>query len=162
MAMLADLIAEQAPAVRRALGGRSYEMLSDGPENCRLVADELTVRFDWAWRERWIVSSIQPHHVSSHPLDLSIYAETATDMWLRAEGREWPTRRSGPMSAAQLAEELALIEQVLAATFSSPAAVREALLFIAGYSLGYTDRVIVPEQAPPTSFVERLLARFRP
>ena len=57
MAVLAELVAEQAPAVRRALGGRSYELVSDGPEACRLVTDELTIRSDWLRRERWIGSS---------------------------------------------------------------------------------------------------------
>lgn len=161
MAVLADLIAAEAAVVGQALGGRSYELVADDPESCRLVADDLTVRFDWARREQWIVSSIEPHAVSSHPLDLSIYAESDTDMWLRAQGHEWPVRRSGPMSGAQLSEELSLVEQVIGETFTSSAAVREALLFIAGYSLGYTDRVIVPEEAPPTSFVARLLAKFR-
>ena len=65
------------------------------------------------------------------------------------------------MSGAQVAEELRLIGQVLEETFSDPAALRDGLFYHRGYSEGYTDTCVIPEDEPPKGFVRRLLERFR-
>jgi hypothetical protein len=161
MKTLAELVALQEEAVRKALADRSYEVASEGSECCRIIADDLTVTFDWWWRERWIVSSIEPRMVPDHPLDLSAHRQIDTDMWLRGRGGEWPERHRGDMGVKLLLDELKLVERVIGETFSDQSRIRDGLIFAAGYGQGYTDRVIVPAQAPPASFVNRLIERFR-
>lgn len=159
MSSLADLVSKHASTLRRILGARDFEIIAEGQAGCRVVANDVTIRLTWDWRDKVIVSSIEPRDIPSHPLKID--ADGLTDLWLKARGGDWPARKSGEMTASQLIEELARIEQVLTDSFSDPTSLRDGLLFMAGYTQGYTHYSSVPDEAPPPSFVERMMARFR-
>lgn len=156
---MVDLVRQERQRLEKALGGLSYELLDEGKSACRVVTDGFAVEFVWMSRERWIDADIEVHDVRDHPLQP--HAKYSARQWLEARGLPTLPRRSGDMSLPLLLDELALVERVVADILSVKHELRQALFYLAGFGSGYNDRVLVPEQGPPTNIHQWANARFR-
>lgn len=154
-----DLVRQEHLLLETAIGGAAYELQDDGKDVCRVVTDKFTVSFVWMGRERWIDADIKIYDVADHPLDP--HAEYSARQWLEARALPTLPRRSGGMSSLLLRDELAEVGEVVAHIFSSKSALWEALFYRSGLNSGYTDRVLVPEQAPPASIQRWAETRFQ-
>lgn len=160
---MAALVLQERALLEQAIGGVPYELVDEDDDLCRVITDRFTVIFSWDWRDRWIDASVRLSEAPSPPLDH--HPEHSARAWLEAQGLPALSRRSGPKSPALLRDELESLRHLVTLILSDERKTKEALSYLDGRSRGYTDRVVVPEEAPPqlvTDWVEqrsRLRAR---
>lgn len=162
MRQLLTELTKLGPMVQQALVNRPYDLSVDPKGGCRIATSDVTVRFVYDHRDSEVSASITPIRIlgAEHPMLDPADAENLVDAWLRSQGEEWPRRPRGPLRAEQVVFELRLVERALKQVFVDPDRVRDALIFVAGYNSGYTDRYIVEEEAPSPGFIGRLLANL--
>jgi hypothetical protein len=153
------LVRQERSLVEGAIGGVPYDLCDDGEELCRVVTSEFTVSFVWMWRERWINADIEVHDVADHPLDP--HAKYSARQWLEARALPTLPRKSGEMSSVLLRDEIFEVGEVVAHVLSNEKSLREALFYRDGLNHGYTDRVPVPEEAPPANIQRWAETRFQ-
>lgn len=156
---LADLVRQDQDLLNRAIGGVPYQLVDDHADYCRVVTENFTVEFSWMWREQWIDAQITVHEPVDHRLDLD--RQLSARDWLEAQGLPTLPPRPGPKSQHLLRDELECVRQVVSQVLSDERKVREALLYWAGRNEGYTDRVLVSEEAPPKLITDWTEERLR-
>jgi hypothetical protein len=144
---LADIVGRDRALLERAIAGRAYELVDVHDYQCRVVTEAFTVILTWDYRGEWTSAHIGVHESRNHPLDPHL--EYSAEAWLEAQGLPAPPRRPGPKSSIRLRDELELVHRVVTQILSDGRKVREALFYLDAHCKGYTDRVVVPEEAPP-------------
>jgi hypothetical protein len=144
---VAELVRQDRALLQRAIAGAPYELLDVHDFQCRVVTDTFTVTLTWDYRDRWIDAQVELRDVRDHPLDP--HPEYSARAWLEAQGLPKLPRRSGHKSSILVRDELESVHQVVTQILSDERKAREALFYLHGNMLGYNDRVLVPEEAPP-------------
>jgi hypothetical protein len=153
-----DLVREDRSLLEQAIGGVPYELQDDSKDMCRVATEKFTVSFVWMRRERWIDGEIEVHDVADHPLDP--HRKYSARQWLEARGLPTLARKSGKMGSLLLRDELVEVGEALASILSHERVLRQTLFYLSGQTSGYTDRVLVPEQAPPANIQRWAETRF--
>ncbi|MFM9976587.1 MAG: hypothetical protein ACKVOP_00875 [Sphingomonadaceae bacterium] len=154
------LVRSEKHRLEAAIGNVPYVLVDLDKTSCEVITDRFTVTFAWWLREQWVNADIKLQEVGDPPICL--HSTYSARTWLEARGLPTLPRRSGTMSVDLLQDELESVANVVSDVFSDAQATTEALIYKAGCNSGYTDRVVVPEQAPPACVQEWAVVNFQP